>query len=439
MNESSGNLTIQADWLISGDGRVIRNGVLHVRDGVVQSVEAQPPPGPHREAHGMAILPGLINAHTHLELSHLRGQLPRGVPMPEWISHLVRLRSSNEQMQAAVVDGARQALAGGTTAVVDISHSNLAWPVLAGSPLRRLCLAEVLGRGVLRPLAWHRFMRSIADVPAPDEVAQAGISPHAPYTTSPAIYRHAARFARRRGWPLCTHLAETPAEREFLMHGRGELADWARKCGLVSPLYRGDGMGPVDFAVWVEVLGAGGDQPRHGSAGALKTGRVDTGKGAENVDADIPVILAHCNDVDDREIEIIARSGASAVYCPGSSEFFGRSGHRYRDMLQAGVNVAIGTDSLASNDSLDMLAEMRRVAGQGRVDSATILRMATTNGAAVMGRDDLGTLAPGKAADFILVPVSPQTSDPLDEILRGNAKVAETFVAGHTTSDTFRI
>jgi len=434
MSDSEGNLTIQADWLIPGDGRVIRNGVLHVRDGVVHYVEAQPPTGPHREARGMAILPGLINAHTHLELSHLRGQLPRGVPLAQWISHLVRLRGSNEQMQAAVVDGAHQALAAGTTAVVDISHSNIAWPALVASPLRRLCLAEVLGRGVLRPLAWHRFMRSIADVPAPDAVAQAGVSPHAPYTTSPAIYRHAVRFARRRGWPLCTHLAETPAEREFLMHGRGELADWARKFGLVSPLYRGDGMGPVDFAVWVEVLRARGHQPRHSSAGALDTGRVDAGASTGSLGADISVILAHCNDVDDREIEIIARSGASVVYCPGSSEFFGRSGHRYRDMLQAGVNVAIGTDSLASNDSLDMLAEMRHLAHQGQVDSAAILRMATANGAVAMGRDDLGLLTPGKAADFILVPVSPQTSDPLDEILRGNAKVAETFVAGHTTS-----
>jgi cytosine/adenosine deaminase-related metal-dependent hydrolase len=148
-------------------------------------------------------------------------------------------------------------------------------------------------------------------------------------------------------------------------------------------------------------------------------------------------LFAHVNYLDDDELALLADSGASVVYCPGSSAFFGRSGHRYADMLAAGINVAIGTDSLASNDSLDMLSEMRRLKRQGQVDNHTTLRMATLNGAIALGREDqLGSLEPGKFADWIAVQLPqingdcPYLRDVLETILTKPCKVVQTVIGG---------
>jgi cytosine/adenosine deaminase-related metal-dependent hydrolase len=301
-------------------------------------------------------------------------------------------------------------LAGGTTCVADVSHASLAWPALAGSPLRRLCFAEALGRGAMAREAWARLVRSLADLPEADDRQWFGLSPHAPYSTAPAMYRLTARLAATRGWPMCTHLAETGDEREFLRHGSGPLADWARRRGLIAPRFRGEGGGPMEFLSKTHFF-----QPQQHN--------------------NTPRLLIHGQDVTDSEIDAIARAGTSVVVCPGCAEFFGRPPHRYADMLAAGVNVALGTDSLASNDALDMLAEMRRLRRQFRVDNATILRMATTNGAAAIGRPDLGRLAPGLPADVILVPIGDAdvtNGDPLEHILTSNTRVAETIIAGET-------
>ncbi|MCL2701004.1 MAG: amidohydrolase family protein [Phycisphaerae bacterium] len=398
--------SIRVDWLLPGNAAAIRDAVLRVHDG---RVAAMGPAGTvatsqrHRVATGMAMLPGLINAHAHLELGHLEGLLPRGVSLPEWLDELVRRRGSLEAMCAAVRDGAARLLAGGTTCVADVSHANLAWPALAGSPLRRLCLAEALGRGMSARGGWLRFCRSLEGLPRADGRQWFGVSPHAPYSTAPAIFRQAARLANERGWPIGTHLAETTDEREFLRHGLGPLADWARRRGLIPPCFRGQADGPIEF---------------------LKKARFFV--------KNAPILLIHCHDVTDGEIECIARAAASVVFCPGCAEFFNRPGHRYADMLSTGVNVALGTDGLSSNDGLDMLAEMRRLRRQGLVNNTTILRMATTNGATAIGRRDLGRLAPDCPADFILVPVGTTCDDPLEAILTSDVRVAETVIGGET-------
>jgi len=284
------------------------------------------------------------------------------------------------------------------------------------------------------------------------------VSPHAPYSTTPAVFRRTVRLARERGWPICTHLAETDDEREFLRHGGGPLADWARRRGWISSRFGGESDGPVAFLRGTGILPVSrrGVSPmqrclgRNASKSAwaaavgvtkipanLATGGTPVGLMGETPMLrcdNTPVLLAHCNDVTDEEIAAIAAAGASVVVCPGCAEFFGRRGHRYADMLAVGVNVALGTDSLASNDGLDMLAEMRRLRRQGSVDNATILRMATRNGAAAVGRPDLGRLAPGLPADFVLVPVDAVSDDPLECLLTSDARVAETVIAGETVS-----
>jgi cytosine/adenosine deaminase-related metal-dependent hydrolase len=416
MAEDCTSWSVQANWIVTGDGQVFANGIMRGKGEVIEAIGAAgeiTPSTNHRRLPNAAILPGLINAHAHLELSHLRNLLPRRASMPRWLMSLLRHRGSPADQLEATAQGAREALAGGTTTIADISHDNSAWRVLKDFPIRKLCLAEVLGAGPLERGAMDRLAASLVDLPPADDRMKFGISPHAPYTTSAALYRQAITLAKQRHWPVCTHLAETKAERQLLMRGGGRLLQFLKTVSLADD--RGDPWAckPLEFAQRVGLLDT---EPAQGES--------------------LSSLLAHVNYLDDQELDLLARGGASVVYCPGSSEFFGHRDHRYSEMLQAGVNVALGTDSLASNDSLDMLAEMRRLRSQARVDNQTILQMATLNGAKALGwSGQIGSLSAGKMADWFALKI-PQYGDGvsnfnvLETILTQPTELLETVIAG---------
>ena len=396
--------SISAAWVFPGDGRAIPGGVMC---GCGERIEHVGPRGDvpvepsHRKLSRIAVLPGLVNAHTHLELSHLLGELPARRPMTQWLYGLLCRRVTGQRRLASVRKGVAQSLAAGTTAVADVSHENRAFKAIKPSPLRSLCLAEVMGIGPAEEGASGRLDRSVAGVRASGHIAF-GVFPHAPYSTSEALYRKAVGIARQRGWLVGTHLAETEAERQFLKHGSGRFFDFLAHFGLVDSSVRAIGCSPVAFAQRVGML-------------------------------DGPCLLAHVNCIDDEELRTLARSGASVAYCPGSNDFFGRTGHRYAEMLSAGINVALGTDSLASNTSLSVLEDMRRVRADGTVDNHTILAMGTIHGARALGWEaEIGTLAAGKQADWIAVELPEGTGDPLEAILTGKGRVVETVIAGKT-------
>ena len=386
------------------DGRTLHHGVIRGRGATIEAVgplaEVAPAAG-HREMGEVAILPGLVNAHTHLELTHLRGQIPPRRPISQWLYALNARRPGSHELDAAVEDGAAEALATGTTALADVCHNNRAWRTLRKVPLRKMCFAEVTGIGPLAGVAAGRLQRNIRGVRGSRRL-RFGITPHAPYSTSEGVYRQAVAIARKRNWPVCTHLAESESERQFLLRGSGRLFDFLAHMGLIDSSVQIPGCTPVAFAQRVGLF-------------------------------DGPCVLAHVNFLDASEMKILASSGASVVCCPRCNDFFGRSGHRYPEMLRAGINVALGTDSLASNSSLDMLAEMRRLRAEARVNNQTILRMGTVNGAIALGWGDrIGSLAPGKAADWIVVEMPPEMGDPLEAILTGSGRVIEVVIAGQT-------
>ena len=382
---------------------ILPGASIAIEDGVIAHV-GDAPDGDFDEtidADGQAALPGLVNAHTHLELSGLRGQLPAGRPMPQWLFALLAHRPRRAQLAAAVAEGAREALAGGTTAVGDISHNHSAWKTLKDLPLRKVCFAEVTGIGPLARKAIPRLTRRIAGLRGRGRLAF-GICPHAPYSTAEEVYRQAVAIARKRHWPLATHLAETEAERQFLLRGSGRFFDFLAHLGLIDSSVGIHRCTPLAFARRVGLL-------------------------------DGPCVLAHVNYIDDEEFKLLASSRASVVYCPRSNAFFGRSGHRYAEMLAAGINVALGTDSLASNTSLEMLEEMRHVRAEGLVDNETILRMGTLNGARALGWEEkIGSLSVGKQADWIAVELPSATAQPLETIFTCPARVVETAIAGRT-------
>ena len=396
--------SISAEWILPGDGRTLHHGVLRGRGGEIDAVGPEADVRPavdHREMGAVAILPGLINAHTHLELTHLRGQLPAKRPISQWLFALRARWPATQDLDAAVEDGAAEALAAGTTALADTCHNNRAWRTLKRSPLRAVCFAEVMGIGPLAEAAVPRLEKHIRGVRSTPRL-RFGISPHAPYTTSQDVYRKAVAIARKRRWPVATHLAETESERQFLLRGSGRLFDFLTHMGLMSSSVEIPGCTPIAFAQRVGLF-------------------------------DGPCILAHVNYLDDSEMKVLAASGASVVCCPRSNDFFGRNQHRYAEMLAAGINVALGTDSLASNTSLDMLAEMARLRAEAKVDNQTLLRMATLNGAKALGWDaSLGQLAPGKQADWIALELPPDTLAPLEAIVTGQGRITEVTIAGKT-------
>jgi len=397
--------SVSARWIVPGKGRPIRNGVMRGRGGDIVAVgklKTIGPSGNHRDlGQGSAVLPGLINAHTHLELTHLRGQLPHSRSMTQWLFALLHRRATGKQLSKSVRQGAAEALASGTTALGDISHNNKAWQTLKTFPLRKVCFAEVTGIGPLAGAAMGRLKKNLTGVRKGARL-RFGISPHAPYSTAEKVYVQAVALAQKRNMIVSTHLAETEAERQFTLRGSGKFFEFLAHLGLIDSSVGICGCTPLAFARRVGLF-------------------------------DGQCILAHVNCIDSDEFQILRASGASVAYCPRSNDFFRRGRHRYAQMLKAGINVCLGTDSLASNSSLEMIEEMRRVRADGRVGSDTILRMATINGAKALGWDDqIGSLEPGKQADWIAVDVPPDAAHPVEALLTTDARVQEVVIAAKT-------
>lgn len=355
------------------------------------------------------VIPGLVNAHTHLDLTHIgpRTHDPEGGFMP-WAQIIRTERRIDEAgIAASVRRGVELARAGGTVAVGDIAGaaagrpSLAAWRALRESPLLGVGFLEFFALGTREAISLARLEEALSEAGAecsrsgPAGV-RLGLQPHAPYSVGPAGYRAAIDAAGRLGMRVCTHLAETPEERLFI----------AEACGTQRTFLE-------DLGIWedslLECYGRGLHPVEH-----LR----------ETLEA-VPLLLAHVNDAPDEAIGTLARTGASVAYCPRASAYFGAERHfgphRYRDMLAAGVNVALGSDSLVNlpeaaadpeRGGISILDEMRLLHRRDGTDPRLLLEMATTNGAAALGLDPTGfRLSTGSEPwGLVAVPVGPAHS-----------------------------
>lgn len=361
----------------------LRPGAVAVREGRIAAIglvrEVQPQPEePVWELGEALILPGWVNAHCHLELSHLCGRVPYRGRFTTWLRDLVlaRWRWPPEEWLASARTGCAELLRHGVTTVGDITFSGAGFAAVRESGLRGVVFQEVLGfRTAEAERAWAQRTEPLWRERAfPCERVQLGLSPHAPYSTSAALYERCLEQARQHGWLLATHLAETLAEEEFMRTGRGELRKAMQRFHQFDRRWRPPGASPVAY---LQELGFG----------------------------TVPGLAVHCNYLSDEDIGLLQQSHLTVVYCPRSHTFFQHRDHPVERLLAAGVPVALGTDSLASNDRLDLLAEVREAARKHPgVPPETWLRLATLEGARALGwGGETGSLEVGKAADLVAI------------------------------------
>jgi len=401
-------MLLRADYILPVVGPVCADAAVLIEDGRILAVDradrlSAQVAEPVQDLGSVVIMPGLVNAHSHLELTALRDAIAPGKPFVDWIREIIRLKPTLNPKSYAdgAKQGAAEALESGTTTVGDIVSVDGVVEALADSPLRRVSYWETLGIGP-RSEGAIDTLRGRLDAHRSGPRVRFGVAPHAPYSTSPEVYRAALQLAHERGLPSTTHLAETTEEIEYLELGTGPFRGLLLDLGLIRPSEPAAGMSPREFLE---------------SVGGLTEG----------------MLVAHMNHPLAGDAAALAASGCSVAFCPGAHAYFGRGRHPFRDLIDAGVNVALGTDSAAGNQRLSILAEMRAVfRAQRSLWPQVILRMATLNGAAALGMGEtVGALAAGYAADLVAVPLRRNgPADPLENVLAGDEPPSLVMIAG---------
>jgi cytosine/adenosine deaminase-related metal-dependent hydrolase len=410
---------LSARWVVAADGPAVEHGAMLIGpDGRIAAVgpeaDVPRPAGVAVEDFGDAVLlPGLINTHTHLELTGLEGQ-PPGSDFAAWIRRLREVKAARlpEAYLEAARRGLADCLAAGVTTVADTGDSGAVIQALAETGGSGIAYQEVFGphpdqrdaslAGLQRRV--EHLSRFVA------ERVRIGVSPHAPYTVSGPLYAATAEWARREGLPVAVHLAESPAESALLERGSGAFAEAWRGRGIPLPLP--PGRTPV---AWLEEHGVLSDR----------------------------TLCIHVVQANARDVGRLARTGASVAHCPLSNRAHGHGAAPLGAFLAAGIPVGLGTDSTVSVGRLDLLAEARAARALGSLDAARALALCTLEGARALGMDaEIGSLAPGKWGDCAVIRPPRGTADaaPEEQVLAsGPRDVLATFVGGRDVHRTSRM
>jgi cytosine/adenosine deaminase-related metal-dependent hydrolase len=362
---------LAADWVLPVDAPPIERGAVAFENGRVAAVGHVDELGPADETYDdAAIFPGFVNAHSHLEYAVYAG-FGDGLDFGPWLmTHVTRKRHVDWEGHVAIARaGVATSLSGGITTTADASFTGAAAVACAELGLRAIVHLEVFGQDAGRIADFHEKKKRIAN--SIGERVRLGVSPHAPYTVSPELYSACDSL----GLPVATHLAESEAEQLWVSSGSGP---WTQYAHLLGAPY-----GATAIRKLAEV-------------GVLHD----------------RVAAAHCVQVDEEEIELLATHDVAVAHCPRSNAILGCGIAPLRRLLAAGVRVGIGTDSPASTPSIDMFDELRTAiyaarARERRGDALSAreaLELATLGGARALGLDDeLGSLTPGKRADLAVV------------------------------------
>ncbi len=384
--------TLTARWLFPVSGPPLPNGTIAIQNGTILAVEPHGIRTADEDLGDVAIIPGLVNAHIHLDLSGARGLIPPTTVdrFTDWLQSVIAYRSQCTTTEADIRVGICECQKYGTTLVGDIAANGQSWAALSNAPMRAVVFWEAIGISQSRADQSHEALRHWLNAIAPTANCCPGVSPHAPYSVRASAFERLAKFAL----PMATHLAETRAEIELIERRTGPFVRFLQQLGIYDP---------DALANSIEQI----------------------------VDALPAAIFAHGNYLPDT---ISLSPQQSMAYCPRTHAAFGHSPYPLRQYLDRGFRIALGTDSLASNPDLDVLAEARFAKHcHPDVSGAEILRMATLAGAESLGYANVcGSLEAGKSADLVIVPLPKSDEEPHELLLSERAIRSErrTMFAG---------
>jgi aminodeoxyfutalosine deaminase len=409
----STRLTVSARYVFPVEGPPIANGFVTIEGGRIEAVGASFDGTVDLALGNVAIVPGFVNAHTHLELSRI-AQSEEPEDEIRWLRRVIEQRrgSAPEGRLEAVEKNLAASLAAGTTLLADTTTAGLSWEHVAAAPVRAVVFAEVLGLQQHRGLqtsydAWE-WIGSLTQADQVAACARPGLSPHAPYSTAGWLYQRAAGS----GLPLSTHLAEMPEELELLERREGALRRFLEDLGAWDDEWEPIGVRPTDY---------------------IRKGEL----------RDADWLIAHGTYIDPSEFWQLrpeaARNGhrVAVAYCPRTHARFGHAPHPYRAMLERGAIVCLGTDSLGSAPSLSVLDEARFLhARDDSLNGPLLLTMATLFGAwALRAEGVTGSLKPGKAADLAIIALPDrEAEDPHELVLESDLPVLASMFEGDFTS-----
>ena len=355
------------------------------------------------------LLPGLVNAHCHLDYTDMAGELPPPKTFTDWIPLITAAKTnwSYSEYAHSWLHGAHMLLKTGTTTVADIeAMPDLLPDAWDATPLRVISFLEMTGIRARRDPK-QILREAVEKIDSLSHArCSASLSPHAPYSTLPELLRLTGTLARKRKWRITTHIAESQEEFEMFARARGRMFDWLKRnerdhsdCGLGSP---------VKHYARQKMLG-------------------------ENL------IAAHVNLLAHGDARLLGRHRVHVVHCPRSHAYFRHPPFLRERLANAGVNLCLGTDSLATTrkigkqkPELNMFEEMRLLAASDKkISPEEILRMATINGARALGlAGQAGELSKNAGADLIAIPFAGKFAQAHDALLTHAANVSASMIDG---------
>lgn len=380
---------LTARWVFPVDGPPIERGLIEITDGVISDVSVQRgiPDDRTTDLGNAAIIPGLVNAHAHLEFADLTEPIQPAVPFADWIQSLLTYRRERTApLSTLIADGQHESKAAGVSLVGDIATGDWTPSCISQTGPTVVAFRELIGLLPDQADAQIDIARQhITDCRRAGEHVIPAISPHAPYSVSPDLFHRSVELARQESVPLCIHLAETHAELQLLSEGSGELFEMLNS-----------------FGVWQDGVIPRGTRP------------MDYLRPLAELDH---ALIAHGNYLADDEIDFLSdHPNIAVVYCPRTHAYFGHTDHPWQTLIDADATVCLGTDGRSSNPDYSLWTELqfldRQTHGMRRPE---LLELATAAGAAAMTQDDqFGSIVVGKQATVSVVDLPDRDGDPWD-------------------------
>ena len=409
---------INADWVLPITSPPIKDGIVLTDGKAIKAVGSgkELSKFPYDEiidCSGKIILPGFVNAHSHLELTGFRGKIEKGLPFTDWARKVVSIRKdiTENEIATAIKDGVDELISSGVTTVGDFSQTGITAKILNERGLRGTVFLEFSGFNPEQKDEKLRQLKELLNYEIDSKLithhsslitVNFGIAPHAPYSVSPELLKESHNFAQEKRLPLAIHISEMLEEIEFIKNGSGAMKDLLIDFGVWNDKWMPPQTTPVQYLQNMGIL-----------------------KGAIGI---------HLNIVTEEDIHILKENSMSVVYCPGSNKWFGRNWkYPLREFLNNDINVAIGTDSLSSNEKLNMFYEMRVLKENfPDLENDIILKMATVNGAWAIGfGGEIGEIAIGRKADIIGIDIKDSSfNNPIEYVINKAEKVSFSMING---------